>query len=115
MDVGAADNQQEVNLTRAHATQRQVQRVVPMNVWKFALIDDLAQSLLCQAIAVRALQTFQADRANRADDRQRERLCPCFHRCHCLRLRFPSLGSFLKMLLEHGSKVSPECALLLSC
>src|SRR6266403_3631301 len=64
MDVGAAYHRQEVKPTRTHAVQRQVQRLVAMDVRKFFLADNLRQPLLCQAIAIRALERLQTHDAN---------------------------------------------------
>src|SRR5713101_1881982 len=63
MYVGAADNRQEVNLTRSHAIQGHVKRVVRMDVRKIVGFHEFTQPLVCQTIAVRPFQALQADDA----------------------------------------------------
>src|ERR1700736_2141546 len=66
MYVGAAYDRKEVQLARAHAIQGQMQRVVGMNMWKFAGADDLTQPLAAKTIAVCPLQALQTDDADHA-------------------------------------------------
>src|SRR5882757_1011612 len=66
MHVGAAYDWQEVQLTRAHAVQGQVKRVVRMDVWKIVGDCDFTQPTTTKTIVVEAFQFLQADDANHA-------------------------------------------------
>src|SRR5437763_2156718 len=64
MHVGAAYDRQDVQLTRAHAVQGHMERVVGMDMRELAGIEDLTQPPVSKTVVVAALQVLQPDDAN---------------------------------------------------
>src|SRR6266576_2184209 len=61
MHVGAAYYRQELQLTRAHAVQGQVKRVVRMDVWKIVGDCEFTQPTTTKTIVVETFQFLHAD------------------------------------------------------